>query len=82
MAAQTSFQPAPWTAAQMLDAYFLETRARLLEVAANLDRFDRASDAPTHAHDPRLIFIQKSLAILQSSAPNRAEQIQRLYSKD
>ena len=42
----------PWTAAQVLDAYFLETRARLLEIAANLDRVDRAADAQSVAASP------------------------------
>ena len=74
--------PAMLTAAQVLDTYFLETRAKLLEIAANLDRFDRALDAPSRHDDPRLAFVQNALQILQapSHTPNRAEQIQRLYS--
>ena len=64
---------------EVLDAYFLETRAKLLEIAANLDRVDRAGGA---ASDPRITFILKSLTILQSATPHRAEQIQRLYSKE
>ena len=71
-----------WNAAEVLDAYFLETRARLLEIAANLDRVDRAPDAAAVAGDSRLTFVQAALKILQSGAPNRAEQIQRLYSKE
>lgn len=67
-------------AAQILDAYFLETRAKLLEIAANLDRLDRAPGAAALASDPRRAFIHQALAILQSPAPNRAEQILRLYS--
>ena len=72
--------PALLTATQVLDNYFLETRAKLLEIAANLDRFDRAADARAYQNDPRLAFIQNALNILQSGTPNRAEQIQRLYS--
>ena len=68
-------------AAQVLDFYFLETRARLLEIAANLDRFDRARDSESLRDDSRMKFIQDSLRILQSSGPDRAERIQRLYSK-
>jgi hypothetical protein len=68
------------TAAEVLDAYFLETRAKLLEIAATLDRVDRAGGV---ANEPRMQFIEGALRILQSAAaPNRAEQIQRLYSKE
>jgi hypothetical protein len=74
----------PLRPVQVLDAYFLETRAKLLEIAATLDRIDRAAAA--HAEDgfshddTRLAFIQKALRVLESSTPHRAEQIQRLYS--
>ena len=70
--------PTPANASRVLDTYFLETRAKLLEIAANLDRVDRAGGMPTG--DARLTFIQTALKILQTSEPNRAEQIQRLYS--
>ena len=75
--------PSLLTAPQVLDAYFLETRAKLLEIAATLDRFDRAPDATTLRNDPRLTFIQNALKILQSPSPTptRAEQIQILYSQ-
>jgi hypothetical protein len=69
----------------VLDAYFLETRAKLLEIAATLDRFDRAAaahpGAPIAADDARLAYVQKALDVLrQATAPNRAETLQRLYS--
>ena len=67
-------------AAQIMDAYFLETRAKLIEIAANLDRVDRAPDGETLAGDPRRTFIAQALAILQSPTPHRAERILRLYS--
>ena len=73
--------PQPMSARQVLDAYFLETRARLLEIAANLDRMDRAPNLAELRGDSRLIFIAEALKILESAAPNRAELIQRLYSK-
>jgi hypothetical protein len=71
----------PMTARDVMDAYFLETRAKLLEIAANLDRIDRAPDLLALRGDPRLAFIHESLTILQSAHPNRAELIQQLYSK-
>ena len=74
--------PGIQTASQVLDTYFLETRAKLLEIAATLDRFDRASDSKAIHSDPRLAFIQNALKILESSTPGRTETIQRLYSKE
>jgi hypothetical protein len=72
----------PPTAPEVLDTYFLELRARLLEIAATLDRIARAEGGTAAvANDPRLPFITAALAILQSDAPNKAEQIQTLYSK-
>ena len=70
----------PMTAREVLDAYFLETRARLLEIAANLDRVDRAPELLAIRGDARLRFIHDALTILQSAAPNRAEKILQLYS--
>jgi hypothetical protein len=63
----------------------------LLEIAATLDRLDRAQRAHPDEADPRLTFIHRALGILQSapSSPampsradgsGRAEAIQRLYS--
>ena len=72
----------PMNAREVLDAYFLETRAKLIEIAANLDRVERASQFLDVREDTRLRFIQEALAILQSGQPNRAELIQKLYSKE
>ena len=70
------------SASEVLDAYFLETRAMLLEIAANLDRLERCADAGALAEDARIRFIHSALAVLQSNSGHRAEQIQRLYSKE
>jgi hypothetical protein len=71
---------------EVLDAYFLETRAKLIEIAATLDRLDRAN--AVHAGeripvaDERLAFVRKALDVLKSDASNRAELLQQLYSKE
>ncbi len=72
--------PAIQTAQQILDQVFLDTRAKLLEVAASLDRLDRATGAELAKDDPRRLRLQKTLDILASSATNRAEQLQLLFS--
>jgi hypothetical protein len=71
----------PMTACAVMDTYFLEVRAKLLEIAGTLDRVDRAPDLLALRGDSRLRFIHEALSILQSAEPNRAELIQRLYSK-
>lgn len=77
----TTTLPSHRSATEVLDTYFLETRAKLLEIAATLDRMDRAPDVLALRGDPRLLFIADALTILQSAAPNRTEQIQQRYSK-
>ena len=61
-----------------MEREFLETRAKLLELAAALDRLDRA--AGSVAQDPRSQQIQQSLAVLSSNDADRAEQIQLIFS--
>jgi hypothetical protein len=65
-------------AQQVLDRHYLDVRARLLEIAATLDRIDRASDA---SDDPRLAQIRQGLEILESNQPERAAEIQQLFSQ-
>jgi hypothetical protein len=64
---------------ELLDEYFVENRNRLLEVAAFLDRLDRAD--PAHAaRDFRGIALREAIAALASPSPNHVEQIQMLLS--
>ncbi len=60
-----------------LDKDFLQIRARLIELAAAMDRVDRGGGA---AGDPRLEQIRRSLAIVAGNEPNRAEQVQMEFS--
>lgn len=71
----------PMTAVQVLDRHFLEVRGRLLEIAATLDRMDRAGNPASVADDARRQKLQKAFAILASSESNRAEQLQMLFSR-
>jgi hypothetical protein len=68
----------PLPAAAALDAYFLEARSRLLDVAAILDRIDRGSSPVTG--DSRLEKIRRALAVLAEPADGRAERIQTIFS--
>jgi hypothetical protein len=70
--------PVPIDAAEMLDREFLEIRARLLQVAAALDRLDRADGDV--ARDKRRIDIDKATRVLLESSPDRAERLQMIFS--
>jgi hypothetical protein len=70
--------PSPLTAPQVLDRVYLEVRARLLEVAAQLDRLDRSEGDV--AVDPRLARIRQALDLLSQPRDDRAEQLQLLFS--
>ena len=67
----------PLPAAQALDQFFLDARARLLDLAAILDRIDRGDGT---AKDPRLARIHEAIRTLQEKGPGRAAAIQHLFS--
>ena len=69
----------PLSASDVLNREFLEVRARLLQVAAALDRLDRA--AGSVEDDPRLQNIHRVLDVLRSGGPKRAEQMQMIFSR-
>ena len=68
------------TAQSVLDRSFLETRARLLDIAANLDRMSRAPEAHEVENDPRLSSIRQAFQVLLNEPTRRAEAIQQLFS--
>ena len=70
----------PIDAPEVLNREFLEIRAKLLQVAASLDRLDRGDGSV--ASDPRFDLLQRGLDILRGDAPDKAEQIQLLFSRD
>lgn len=65
----------PLRKTEILDEYFIENRTRLLEIAAFLDRLDRA---PGDSDFRRCAF-EEALAKLQAPA-NRVETLQMLFS--
>lgn len=71
--------PIPLDAPEVLNREFLEIRARLLQVAASLDRLDRADGSVET--DQRLAKILQALEILASNEADRAERIQLLFSR-
>lgn len=71
---------ASMTAEQVFERWFLESRSKLLDVAANLDRIDRATGAPVS--DPRRAGIDEALRVLLGPGPDRAEKIQMIFSRE
>jgi hypothetical protein len=65
------------TPASALDREFLGIRSRLIELAAAMDRIDRAGSVPD---DPRRQQIRRSIEVLLAEAPHRAAQVQLEFS--
>ena len=74
MTAQSSLGPN-----ELADEYFIENRNRLLEIAAFLDRLDRADPART-SRDFRVRAFTEALSILASREHDYVGRIQRLLS--
>lgn len=70
----------PQTCKQVLDDSFLEARARLLDVAALLDRVDRCADADNGKQDFRYQALKKGLEILTTATQARARQLLDAWS--
>ncbi|MEZ6059601.1 MAG: hypothetical protein R3C19_04495 [Planctomycetaceae bacterium] len=69
----------PQNRQQVLDTYFMEHRAKLIDIAAYLDRIDRAAKEGDGA-DFRDAAFRESLAILSDGQPHRAKRILALLS--
>jgi len=67
-------------ALQVLDRDFFEIRSKILEIAAGLDRIDRAPARHGEHPDPRLGHIRQALEALLQPGPDRAETIQLIFS--
>ncbi|MCC7085152.1 MAG: hypothetical protein IT427_09105 [Pirellulales bacterium] len=66
-------------ALEVLNREFLEIRARLVQVAALLDRLDRANGEVSS--DPRLACIRQSIEMLAKQGVGRAEKLQLIFSR-
>ena len=80
--AETPFtvpRPRSW----VVDTYFMAHRAKLLDVAAFLDRVDRAppdDGAAVRNDDPRLVSLRAAIALLVDGEGDRARRILELFS--
>jgi len=69
----------PLTQQQLIDAYFMEVRAKMLDVAAFLDRMDRSVDHNAE-DDFRILAMRQALQALCARAPGRVYDIQMIFS--
>ena len=70
--------PPPLTKRAVVDRYFLEHRAKVLDIAAFLDRIDRAQGEG--ADDYRRAALEACCAILTDGKPERARRVLELLS--
>ncbi len=68
------------TKTDVLNRDFLETRSRILDLAAALDRIDLAPRAGNEHPDSRLAQLRQAIEALLEPGPGRAETVQRLFS--
>ncbi len=68
---------------EILGRDFLDSRSRILDLAAALDRIDRAPVRDgEHPPDIRLGQLRRAIEALLEPGPGRAETVQRLFSLD
>jgi hypothetical protein len=70
----------PLTTGEIIDEYFIENRTRLLELAAFLERIDRSADSSDAREDFRMMAFHQALDILASTAPDKMDQVQFVFS--
>ncbi len=70
----------PYTPERAIDLYFLEHRAKLLDLASFIDRVERADPKADLRADPRMASFLDAIEILTGADSARAERIQLLFS--
>ncbi len=70
----------PMTVTQIVDEYFLENRAKLLDLAAFMDRLDRAADGQDPEGDFRIKAMRRAFAILSEPGPGRAQRVHLVFT--
>ena len=65
----------PMTYTQIVDTYFLEHRAKVIDIAAFLDRLERAADGLPAQDDFRIAALRNALALLGDGQGERARRV-------
>jgi hypothetical protein len=69
----------PLTQRELIDAQFMEHRVQVVELAAFLDRLDRARERDAE-DDFRLAATRAALGVLADGAGDRVQRVQMLFS--
>jgi hypothetical protein len=69
----------PLTGPQVVDLYFMEHRAKLLDIAAFLDRLDRTTPPSGH-DDVRIRALRRAIPLLLEGGGDRARRILEFLS--
>jgi hypothetical protein len=69
----------PLTQRELIAEYFMEHRVQVLELAAFLDRLDRAREIDAD-DDFRLRSIREALAVLVNDQSQRVQRVQMIFS--
>jgi len=64
----------------VVNRYFLEMRAKVLDVAAALDRIERAEGSERVRADGRLLKLRQAVDILLDGQPDRAARVLMVFS--
>jgi hypothetical protein len=79
--AMTNLAPTcPAPRSKVIDIYFMEHRAKVIDIAAFLDRLDRSEDDGSGKEDRRILALQQAIKLLLDDKPGRAKRIQELFS--
>jgi hypothetical protein len=77
MAADTG--TSPLTQRELIDEYFMEERVKVIDLAAFLDRLDRAREIDAE-DDFRLRSIRDALDVLAGDQSGRVQRVQMIFS--
>jgi hypothetical protein len=69
----------PLTQRELIDRYFMEHRVQVLDLAAFLDRLERASQLDAE-DDFRLRSVREALAVLTDGEGDRVRRVQMVFS--
>jgi len=69
----------PLSQRELIDGYFMEHRVQVLDLAAFLDRLDRAREIDAD-DDFRLRSIREALGVLAGADGERVERVQMIFS--
>ena len=72
--------PSPMPAEAVLDRCFLEMRSKVLDLAAALDRIERADDAGRVKHDERMTQLAEAINMLTDGRPDRATRVHMVFA--